>query len=97
MLQQRPLSTSLVSYFNSLPITIRGVGYDADAIVSDLISRIQSHVASNTVVIPILQTFNVLLQGGVLCDVASNSRGHDRSGIDRTHMHPTHFLLSNIA
>ena len=82
---------SLVSYFNSFPITIEGVGYDADAIVSDLISRIQSHIASNTVVIPILQTFNVLLQGDVLRNVPRTSRGHDRSCIDRTHMHLTHF------
>ncbi|RDB18014.1 Tubulin-specific chaperone D [Hypsizygus marmoreus] len=71
----RPLSTSLISYVKSLPLTSEGVEYNVSTLVEDLIAHAKSQITSNSVVVPVLQTFNVLLEGDALMRLAANSRG----------------------
>ncbi|KAG5648314.1 hypothetical protein DXG03_004886 [Asterophora parasitica] len=74
-LQQRPLSNSLVSYAKSLPVTGGGENYDLNTLVEELIARAKTNVASNAVVIPIIHTFNVLLEGDALIRLSEDARG----------------------
>ncbi|KAG6918758.1 hypothetical protein DXG01_011949 [Tephrocybe rancida] len=71
----RPLSTSIVSYTRSLPIVNEDGGYDLNTLVNDLIAQAKSNLASNATVIPVLQTFNILLEGGALTTLSGDAHG----------------------
>ncbi|KAF8073788.1 armadillo-type protein [Lyophyllum atratum] len=71
----RPLATSLVTYVKSLPSTSEDATYDMNTLVEDLIAQAKSHITSNTIVIPVLQTFNVLLDGDALIQLSQDSHG----------------------
>ncbi|KAH8104609.1 TBCD protein [Cristinia sonorae] len=61
---QRPISTSLVNYAKSLPTEeAQDTPYSIQHLAEDLINHCSQKLASNSVVIPVLQTFNVLLEG----------------------------------
>lgn len=72
---QRPVATSLVSYVRSLPVSTNGGSYDITILVEDLIENIEKSITSNAVVVPVLQTFNALLEADALNGLSGDSRG----------------------
>ncbi|KAL0945858.1 hypothetical protein HGRIS_012143 [Hohenbuehelia grisea] len=63
----RPLSASLVAYCNTIHVTVSdGPTYSLQRLVTDLLNYARSNLAANAVVLPVLQAFNVLFEGGVL-------------------------------
>lgn len=72
---QRPVAASLVAYVRSLPASADQTVYDVNSLVEDLVDKVKSHITSNSVVVPILQTFNVLLEGDALSRLSDNTRG----------------------
>jgi tubulin-specific chaperone D len=62
--QQRCASLGLVAYARSLPLG--GVTYNLVNLAQDLINHAKANTSSNAVVIPILQTFTILLEADVL-------------------------------
>ncbi|KAF9077650.1 ARM repeat-containing protein [Rhodocollybia butyracea] len=60
----RPVSASLVSYVQSLPLrTTDSQKYNLSSLTADLLGHAKTNSTVNSVVIPILQVFNVLLEG----------------------------------
>lgn len=45
--------------------------YDLESFVSNLLAIAEENPTSNNVVIPVLQAFNILLEGDVLLDLAT--------------------------
>ncbi|KAG6890812.1 hypothetical protein C0995_003245 [Termitomyces sp. Mi166 len=74
----RPLAASLITYVKLLPVTNKERGYDLHTLVEDLIARAKSNLASNAIVIPVLQTFNVLLEGDALTKIFDDPLGSKR-------------------
>ncbi|KAH0832066.1 hypothetical protein J3R83DRAFT_12974 [Lanmaoa asiatica] len=73
---QRPASTSLASYTKTLPLTAFSEGdYSLSEFASDLVGLAQSNPASNNIVIPVLQTFNMLFEEDVLVSLSESERG----------------------
>ncbi|TCD65493.1 hypothetical protein EIP91_002577 [Steccherinum ochraceum] len=61
---QRPVSTSLVNFAKSLPPReTADAGYSSQTLAEDLIAHCSQNLTANGIVIPVLQTFNVLLEG----------------------------------
>jgi len=50
-------------------------GYDLATLVSDLIAHARSHLTQNAIVIPVLQTFNILIGGDALDRLSKDSEG----------------------
>ncbi|KAJ3775517.1 TBCD protein [Lentinula raphanica] len=72
----RPVSASLVSYVRSLPLrTTEPHRYDLLRIVKDLIDHAKSNTTANSVVVPVLQVFNVLLDGDALRLLGNDDEG----------------------
>jgi len=67
-----------VAYVRSLPVFAERAGYDIDSLIEDLIDNVKAHVTSNLVVVPILRTFNVLLEGDALSRLSDDPRGIKR-------------------
>ncbi|EGO23938.1 hypothetical protein SERLADRAFT_450239 [Serpula lacrymans var. lacrymans S7.9] len=72
---QRPASSSLIAYSNNLPVSLSDTGYSLGGLARDLIDYAQSHVTSNAVVVPVLQTFNLLLEADALARLPQTSEG----------------------
>ncbi|KAG6814258.1 hypothetical protein H0H92_015373 [Tricholoma furcatifolium] len=70
----RLVGSSLVSYAKSLPVVTLGTGCSMKSMVDNLITRAKSSLSSNTIVIPVLQTFNVLLEGDALARLSDDHR-----------------------
>ncbi|ESK95003.1 tubulin folding cofactor d [Moniliophthora roreri MCA 2997] len=69
----RPASASLVSFVRSLPVqSAKPSNYDIVTFIKDLFEYAKSNITSNVVVIPVLQVFNILLEGDAF-GTASNS------------------------
>lgn len=65
---------SLVDYVKSLPTKAAQDGhYDIQTLAGDLIAQCSQKLAVNSVVIPIFQTFNVLLEGDAFESVHGDS------------------------
>ncbi|KAI0670789.1 TBCD protein [Trametes maxima] len=63
---QRPVASALVEYALRLPIITDALDhYDQRGLARDLLAQAQKNTSSNNVVIPVLQTFNVLLEAAV--------------------------------
>ncbi|KNZ80978.1 Tubulin-specific chaperone D [Termitomyces sp. J132] len=75
LVQYRPLAASLISYVKLLPVTNKNNGYDLITLVEDLIARAKSNLASNVIVIPVLQTFDILLEGDALTNIFDDPLG----------------------
>jgi hypothetical protein len=75
--QQRTVTSSFVSYARSLPLT-RESGYDLCQLVNGLLDYAESHMNSNVVVVPVLQTFNALLIADVLTHLPDLDAGLKR-------------------
>ena len=59
------MSQSLVAYARTLPVESIDGGYDLRGLASDLLAQVKGNLSSNNAVIPVLQTFNVLLEADV--------------------------------
>lgn len=71
---QRPLSASLTSFLRSLPITDKSANIDLGSFILNLFSRLQACPTSNTVVVPVLHTFNILFESDILNALADDAR-----------------------
>jgi hypothetical protein len=76
--QQRPAASSMVGYAQSLPISDPQAAYDLLGLVDDLIGYAESHFTSNSVVLPVLQTLNILLSEDALARFSHNAEGLGR-------------------
>ncbi|KAH8114535.1 armadillo-type protein [Phellopilus nigrolimitatus] len=69
---QRPASSALLVYARSLPlIRTQESIYDLESLANNLLAIAEENPTSNNVVIPVLQAFNILLEGDVLLDLAT--------------------------
>jgi hypothetical protein len=96
-LQQRPVAASLVTYVRSLPVSPGQAGYDINSLVDDLVSNLKAHVTSNVVVVPILQTFNLLLEGDALHQLSDDPRGIERSVLSKNRIYCLNFAMQFTA
>ncbi|KAL1950308.1 hypothetical protein VTO73DRAFT_5432 [Trametes versicolor] len=73
---QRPVASALVTYALQLPIATEAPDhYDQRSLARDLLAQAQKKVTSNTVVIPVLQAFNVLLEADIFENVPQDPEG----------------------
>ncbi|KAF8583340.1 ARM repeat-containing protein [Ramaria rubella] len=73
---QRPVATSLASYVGSLPIGSKPAsGLDLVTITNDVLDLARKNLTSNQLVIPVLQTLDVLLDTGVLEKLSNDAAG----------------------
>ena len=70
------MASALVNYALQLPIvTDLSDHYDQRGLAHDLLAQAQKSVTSNNVVIPVLQTFNVLLEADVFENLPQDPEG----------------------
>jgi tubulin-specific chaperone D len=72
------MSRALVGYVKTLPLAVEGDTYDLLTFLDDLLGRITANAGSNKVVLPIFQTFHLLLEEGCLTPVADDEGGLKR-------------------
>ncbi|CDO71460.1 hypothetical protein BN946_scf184909.g54 [Trametes cinnabarina] len=73
---QRPVANSLVNYALQLPVaTDEPDQYDQRSLARDLLDQAQWNVTSNNVVVPVLQAFNILLEGDAFENLSQDSEG----------------------
>lgn len=78
MLKHRPVSASLVSYVRALPLRrTQSQNYDLLGIANDLLDHAKANWIANSIVIPVLQVFNILLEGDAL-----RLLGDDKEGVE---------------
>jgi tubulin-specific chaperone D len=65
-------------FARTLQIDAPDATYDLISLVDGLIDHAKSHISSNNVVVPVLQTFNVLLETDVLRGMSCNPKGLQR-------------------
>ncbi|KAG1751240.1 TBCD protein [Suillus lakei] len=75
----RPASSSLVSFAQGLPLSPCDSGYSLFELCDDLIECAQGRTTSNAVVVPVLQTFNMLLEADVLSHLSNVDNGPSKS------------------
>ncbi|KAI6030933.1 TBCD protein [Pisolithus orientalis] len=63
---QRPASSSLAAYVRTLPVSSDRGEFSQASLAGDLIEYALKHITSNNVVVPVLQTFNMLLEADAL-------------------------------
>ena len=73
--QQRSITASLVSYAKALPLAPSVSCYTLLQLVNDILDCGQSSSASNSTVISVLQTFNVLLDADALAQLSDSEEG----------------------
>ena len=92
--QQRPVTSALVEWALKLPInTDQPDRYDLCGLARDLLNQALKNVGSNNVVIPVLQTYTVLLEADVFENLPGNPQGfetyvihdHTRSDADSSY------------
>ncbi|KAH9841553.1 TBCD protein [Rhodofomes roseus] len=73
---QRPVTASLIGYVHTLPVRATPPsGYDQCSLAQDLVAQASINLNSNNVIIPVLQTFNVLLESDVLEELSDDPTG----------------------
>ncbi|KAI0354961.1 TBCD protein [Trametes cingulata] len=73
---QRPVASALVTYALQLPIASDAPDkYDQRGLARDLLAQAQKNPGSNNVVIPILQTYNVLLEADAFENLPQDAQG----------------------
>lgn len=72
---QRPASSSLAAYVRALPVSSDRNGYSQASLARDLIEHAMKHMTSNNVVVPVLQTFNMLLEGDAVARLPESGTG----------------------
>ncbi|GJE97138.1 tubulin folding cofactor D C terminal domain-containing protein [Phanerochaete sordida] len=71
---QRPVSQALVAYARTLPVE-SAEGYDLRELAADLLAPVRGNLASNNAVIPVLQTFDILLEADAFEDLYEDVEG----------------------
>lgn len=67
---------SLASYTKTLPLTATSeTEYSLSEFANDLIDLAQSNPTSNNIIIPVLQTFNMLFEEDALVSLSESERG----------------------
>lgn len=75
---QRPVTRSLVTYAQSLPLVATpSTRYDLCGLAKDLLAPAAQNLSANNVVVPILQTFNVLLEADAFDPLPEQPSGLD--------------------
>ncbi|KAF9808522.1 hypothetical protein IEO21_07853 [Rhodonia placenta] len=75
---QRPVTRSLVKYAQSLPLVATpSTRYDLCGLAKDLLAPAARNFSANNVVVPILQTFNVLLEADAFDPLPEQPSGLD--------------------
>lgn len=75
----------MITYAKSLPVYLPALSdYDLVSFVGDIIRHVKSNLKSNAVVIPVLQTFNILIVGDALDRLSEESSGIDRYAFSLT-------------
>lgn len=78
-MQQRPVTASLIAYVRDLPVNTTQPGaYDQRSLVQDLVDQASRNLSSNNVVVPVLQTFSVLLESDVFDALPEDPTGLTR-------------------
>lgn len=72
------MSQSLVAYAQTLPVHSADSEYDLCGLASDLLVQVKGNLGSNNTVIPVLQTFNVLLEADALEPLFDDAEGLKR-------------------
>ncbi|KAI8978670.1 TBCD protein [Trametes punicea] len=73
---QRPVASALVNYALQLPVVAdQSNRYDQRSLARDLLAQAQKNPTSNNVVIPVLQTLNVLLEADVFENLPQDPEG----------------------
>ncbi|KAL4080682.1 armadillo-type protein [Scleroderma citrinum] len=72
---QRPASSSLAGYVRTLPVTSVGAQYSVLSLTGDLVEYAQTHLRSNSVVVPVLQTLNMLFEADDLTSLPEFETG----------------------
>lgn len=79
-LQQRPVARSLIKFTQGLPLSRSPTSpYSVLELVNDLINHAKSNMASNAIVVPVFQTFTILLEADALRQVPRDPYGLQRS------------------
>lgn len=71
---QKPAATSIAAYAKSLPV-VDGAGYTLVGLTNDIMDVAKKNLASNAVVMPMLQTFTILLEAEALETLADYPEG----------------------
>ena len=78
--QQRPVADNLVKFVQGLPLVKDQTStYSLSELVVDLIDHAKSNMTSNAVVVPVFQTFNILLEADLLRQLPNEVSGLQRS------------------
>ncbi|CCM03543.1 uncharacterized protein FIBRA_05677 [Fibroporia radiculosa] len=72
---QRPVSAGLIAYTRTLPVAAEGTAYDLCGLARDLLAQAKRNLGANSVVVPVLQTYNLLLEADVFEPLATNLAG----------------------
>jgi len=64
-------------YAKSIPV-VNDNGYTLVDLVNDIMGTANRNLASNTIVIPVLQTFKILLEAEALENLANTKKGKER-------------------
>lgn len=76
-----------MEYSKVLPLAVDPeVGYSLAGLTSDLLGHARANLSINSVVIPVLQTFNVLLEAGALRRLPEDFQGENRSAAQELHL-----------
>lgn len=66
----------MVSYAQALPLTdVTGKAYSLVGLVGDLVNHAKSNMITNAVVVPVIQTFTLLLEADALRQLPADSTG----------------------
>ena len=80
MQQQRPAADNLVKFAQALPLVKhQSSTYSLSELAVDLIDHAKSNMTSNAIVVPVFQTFNILLEADVLRQLPNEVVGLRRS------------------
>ena len=76
LLQQRPVTSALVGWALTIPIAASEPDhYDLRGLAQDLLGQALQNTSSNNVVVPVLQTINVLLEADVFEKLPQHPEG----------------------
>lgn len=73
-----------MQYLENIPITSASEDYTLVKFVDDLLERVAANIASNAIVIPIFQSFNLLLEADILSRLGDDDGGRERYGPSST-------------
>lgn len=67
-----------MAYAQGLPVNDESAAYDSSRLAADLLALAKRNLASNNIVIPVLQTFNVLLDTDAFEELDQDPEGLKR-------------------